>query len=118
MRRIRDNRLLFNMYSIYTYLVYIPVFSISTTFCGLGGAMLSVIFNEKTGNMLPVLWGRINTWAIPMCVIVEGRNNVVKKQSYIVIANHMSHTDTFLIYGWLPVDIRWVIKSQLRKVPV
>lgn len=118
MHRMRDNLILLKLYSIYRYLIFIPVFGFFTAFFGLTGALLTVPFGERIGNMPPVLWGRINAMFVPMTVKVEGRDNVIKNQSYIVVANHMSHLDTFLIYGWLPVDIRWVIKIQLRHVPV
>lgn len=118
MRKTRDNLILFNIYRIYKFIFYIPFFAFMTTLCGLGGALFSVIFNETIGNMLPIVWGRLNILAIPAFVKVEGKQNVEKKQSYIVVANHISQADTFLIYGWLPVDFRWVMKSELRKVPV
>ncbi|MCU0848433.1 MAG: 1-acyl-sn-glycerol-3-phosphate acyltransferase [Spirochaetes bacterium] len=49
---------------------------------------------------------------------VTGRENIVKGRSYVVIANHQSHYDILVLYGWLGINIKWVIKSELRKVPV
>jgi 1-acyl-sn-glycerol-3-phosphate acyltransferase len=53
-----------------------------------------------------------------MTVSVTGRENIDPKQSYIIAANHQSQYDIFAIYGWLPIDFRWVMKIELRKVPI
>lgn len=118
MHRLRDNRILLNLYAVYRYLVFLPLFGFFTMSVGLLSALFSVIFGESIGNKPPILWGRLNAAFVPMLVKVEGRENIMKNQSYIVVANHMSHVDTFIIYGWLPVDIRWVMKNELRKAPV
>ncbi len=39
------------------------------------------------------------------------------EQSYIVVANHISHFDILALFGWLDLDIKWVMKQELRKVP-
>jgi 1-acyl-sn-glycerol-3-phosphate acyltransferase len=55
---------------------------------------------------------------ITLCrVNVAGRENLDKKQSYIFISNHQSAYDIFLIYGYLGVPIKWVMKQSLRKLP-
>jgi len=119
MHRLRDNRFLLGLYGVfYRYVVFFPLFAFFTSFFGFTGAFLSVLFGESIGNKPPILWGRLSALAVPMSVKIEGGENIDREQSYIVVANHMSHLDTFLIYGWLPVDIRWVIKSQLRNTPV
>jgi 1-acyl-sn-glycerol-3-phosphate acyltransferase len=53
-----------------------------------------------------------------MLVTVLGREHIEKKKSYIVVSNHQSHYDIFVLYGWLGIDLKWVIKKELRKVPV
>jgi 1-acyl-sn-glycerol-3-phosphate acyltransferase len=36
----------------------------------------------------------------------------------VIVANHQSHYDIFLLYGWLGVDFKWVMKQELRKAPM
>ncbi len=55
-------------------------------------------------------------WVTPMRVSVEGRENLDPKQSYVLVSNHQSQYDIFLLYGWLGVDFKWVMKKELRKV--
>ena len=38
-------------------------------------------------------------------------------QSYVFVSNHQSMFDVWLIYGWLPVIFKWLMKAELRKVP-
>jgi 1-acyl-sn-glycerol-3-phosphate acyltransferase len=34
-----------------------------------------------------------------------------------VVCNHQSQYDIFLVYGWLKLDLKWVLKAELRKAP-
>jgi len=52
-----------------------------------------------------------------MIVKVEGREYIRKNTSYVVISNHQSVYDIFLIYGWIGIDIKWVMKKELGKLP-
>ncbi len=38
-------------------------------------------------------------------------------RAYVVVANHESTADPFLL-SWLPWDMRWVVKEELFKIPV
>jgi 1-acyl-sn-glycerol-3-phosphate acyltransferase len=53
-----------------------------------------------------------------MDVTVEGAQHVDAGRSHVVVANHQSQFDILVIYGWLGIDFRWVMKQELRKVPV
>jgi 1-acyl-sn-glycerol-3-phosphate acyltransferase len=35
----------------------------------------------------------------------------------VVVSNHQSQYDILLIYGWLKLDLKWVMKKELRKIP-
>ncbi len=52
-----------------------------------------------------------------MLVKVHGRENINPQQSYVIVSNHQSHYDVFVLYGWLGIDFKWVMKQELRKVP-
>lgn len=60
----------------------------------------------------------MNSYITPMLVKVIGKENIDKKQSYIIVSNHQSHYDVFVVYGWIGVDIKWVMKQELRSIPV
>jgi len=50
-------------------------------------------------------------------VTVEDKQNANRKRSYVVVSNHQSLYDIIVIYGWLELDLKWVMKQELRKVP-
>jgi len=51
-----------------------------------------------------------------MLVRVTGREHLDPSQSYVVISNHQSHFDILVLYGWLGIDFRWVMKQELRSI--
>jgi 1-acyl-sn-glycerol-3-phosphate acyltransferase len=52
-----------------------------------------------------------------MLVQVSGRENIDRRQSYVIVSNHQSHYDVFVLYGWLGIDFKWIMKKELRKIP-
>jgi 1-acyl-sn-glycerol-3-phosphate acyltransferase len=52
-----------------------------------------------------------------MTVEIHGAEKVDPHQSYVIVANHQSLLDIYLLYG-LGMDIKWVMKKELRSVPV
>lgn len=52
-----------------------------------------------------------------MPVKVSGRDNIDPEQSYVVVANHQSFYDVFVLYGFLGIDFKWVMKQEMRSIP-
>jgi 1-acyl-sn-glycerol-3-phosphate acyltransferase len=50
-------------------------------------------------------------------VALRGRENIETGRSYVIIANHQSGFDIWVIYGWLWIDFKWVMKRELARVP-
>lgn len=111
-------RLLFVLYQPYKWLFFLPFLFVNTIFFGILAVIVSTLFNQKIGSYIGgVIWSRLNSFLTPMFAEVEGRDNVNPKQSYVVVSNHQSVYDIFLIYGWLGIDIKWIMKKELRKIP-
>jgi len=51
-------------------------------------------------------------------VKIKGREHINRKQSYVFAANHQGAFDIFLIYGFLGVPIKWVMKAGIGKIPL
>ncbi len=106
------------LYLPYRWLFYIPFFFINTLFFGTLAVLMSLLFNARIGSYFGgVLWARFNSLLVPMLPSVTGREHIDPKTSYVVLANHQSMYDIFLLYGWIGIDIKWVMKKELRKVP-
>ncbi len=112
------SNLLYGLYQPYKWLILIPFMFINTLIFGIIAVLLSILINQKIGSYFGgVIWSRVNALATPMLVRVTGRNNIRKDTSYVIVANHQSYYDIFLIYGWLGIDIKWVMKKELARIP-
>lgn len=105
------------VYQPYKWLVFLPTVLISTNLVTVCIAIATSLGFTKRLWILPMIWARINTWVTPVKVTVAGRENIKPGQSYVVVANHLSHFDILAVYGWLGIDFRWVMKQELRRVP-
>ncbi len=115
---MRDNTILYNLYQVYKYLVFFPLLGMFITLDFIVIFIFLFIANERFVQIAGVVWARFNSFITPMFVKVIGTENIDGNQSYVVVANHESQYDIFVVYGWLPIDFRWVMKMELRKVPI
>jgi 1-acyl-sn-glycerol-3-phosphate acyltransferase len=106
------------LYQPYKWLVVGPALVASTlVFGGLAVALSRVLTPRRVGALCGVPWARLNARITPMAVEVVGRSHLDRGRSYVVVSNHQSLYDILLVYGWLGVDFRWVMKAELRKIP-
>jgi 1-acyl-sn-glycerol-3-phosphate acyltransferase len=111
-------KLLYIVYQPYKWLFFIPFLALNTVLFGIIAVLVSWLVNQRIGSYFGgVVWSRLNAILTPMLVKVEGRDHIDDKTSYVVISNHQSLYDIFLIYGWLGIDIKWVMKKELGKIP-
>jgi 1-acyl-sn-glycerol-3-phosphate acyltransferase len=71
-----------------------------------------------TYRYLALLWARINLTLSGVRVRVIGKEKVDRNKSYIVMANHQSNFDVLALATRLPLQLRWVAKRELLKVPI
>ncbi|MDR1938221.1 MAG: 1-acyl-sn-glycerol-3-phosphate acyltransferase [Tannerellaceae bacterium] len=106
------------LYVLYFWLVCAPVFALLTVLTALttlGGCLLG---GERVFAYYPgMIWSRLTCWLALCPVKVRGREYLNRKQSYVFVSNHQGAFDIFLIYGFLGVSIKWVMKAGLRKIP-
>lgn len=105
-------------YQFHKWLIFVPILAFSTFFFGsLAVALCTVLPAKLVSRICGATWARLNSWLTPMVVTVIGQEHINEDQSYVVVSNHQSHFDIFVLYGWLTVDFKWVMKAELRKVP-
>jgi len=49
---------------------------------------------------------------------IKGKEKIEKGRTYIVMSNHQSLVDVWALIGKLPLQLRWTIKSEVKKMPV
>jgi len=116
--KIRNNPLLHNMYKAYKFLVFFPLLGMFITAEFIIIFIFLFVASQRFVQIAGVVWARFNSFITPMDVEVFGRENIDPARSYVVVGNHQSQYDIFVVYGWLPIDFRWVMKAELRKVPI
>lgn len=106
------------VYFPYKWLILFPLLIINALIFGMIAVVVSSIVNQRVGGYYGgVVWSRFNAFITPMFVRVNGKENIQKGVSYIVVPNHQSLYDIFLLYGWLGIDIKWIMKKEIRKLP-
>jgi 1-acyl-sn-glycerol-3-phosphate acyltransferase len=106
------------LYQPYKYLIFAPLVGLVTAVLAIAAFCLSFVLPSRiVGSLTAVPWARTLAALTPMRVRVEGRENIDPQQSYVLASNHQSQYDIFVLYGWLGVDFRWVMKKELRSVP-
>ena len=110
------SRLLFFLYS---WLVFVPLMAATTLVCGVLCLMLVPFLPaDRVARYTAVPWAKLCLLYSGVRVDIYGRHNLQPGQSYVVVANHLSQFDIFVLYGYLGMDFRWVMKHELRKLPI
>ncbi len=107
------------LYTLYVWILFIPLSVLSTVFFGLVCLLVAPALGpRRTSRLTAVPWARLGLLLSGIRVELEGMDRIRPGQSYVVVANHLSHLDIWVLYGYLGLDIRWVAKQELRRVPV
>lgn len=106
------------LYILYTWLLFVPVFLVLTLITALVTIIGCLLGGEKLFAYYPgMIWSRITCWLALCPVKIKGRENIDRKKSYVFVANHQGAFDIFMIYGFLRVPIKWVMKAGIEKIP-
>ena len=109
------------IYRLYQLLVLLPVLILSTAIicssitiiCTIGPRRWRIPFV----NVMSHVWGRIIIcWSL-LPVTIKGKENLIKGESCIIVANHESCYDIFLLIGYLDMTMRWMMKASLMRIP-
>lgn len=107
------------LFVIYQFLIAYPLLMIITPLVALATIILSPVFPNNSVSYFPARWwGRVICALFWVKVKFTGFENVDSGRSFIVAANHQSMFDIFIIYGWLPHYFKWIMKAELRKIPL
>lgn len=106
-------------YTPWKWLIVIPGLALNTLVSG-GLCLFLLLFlpPHHVNRIVPMWWARINLALIPATITVRGREHIEPGQSYILAVNHLSHIDILMLYAQPDFDLRFVMKKELRKVPV
>lgn len=104
-------------YWLWQYLVAWPLLLVLTIFTAVFTVCTVHWRNAEFVHKVQQFWSCSFFWLMFLPVSIDGEEHIQKGQSYVFVSNHQSMFDVWLIYGWLPVIFKWLMKAELRKVP-
>ncbi|CAI2718854.1 lysophospholipid acyltransferase family protein [Nitrospina watsonii] len=75
---------------------------------------------DRSGDLshrISSFWGRLLCRLNGIRVEVEGLEHIRPDRAQILIANHQGFFDIFGLSGYLPIQLRWVAKASLFRIP-
>ncbi|MGC8964734.1 MAG: lysophospholipid acyltransferase family protein [Brevinematia bacterium] len=100
---------------IYTFIVLLILIPFAVIL-SLAGIILS-IFSKKTAHYAEKIFFNIILLLTFTNVKIYGLENIDKKKNYIIVANHQSAFDIIVLSAKLPLQIRWVSKESIFRIP-
>ena len=106
------------VYLVYLWLIFLPIFLVLTILTAVTTIAGCLLGGERVFSYYPgMIWSRLTCYLALCPITVKGRENIDRKRSYVFVANHQGAFDIFLIYGFLGVPIKWVMKAGIGKIP-
>ncbi len=105
-------------YQPYKWIIVIPFLLMNTFVMGLICIVTGILFKQDAVHIIAVLWSKLCCTIAPVKVIIRGKNNYRKNNSYVIVANHQSMADIPALHGYLGLKIRWIMKNELRQIPI
>lgn len=107
------------LYKIYQLVVCLPLLGLSTLLT----ALLTIVgctFGKASfwAYWPPCIWSRLMCRIPLLLVEVVGSEKLQKDTSYVFVSNHQGPYDIFLVYGYLGHSFRWLMKKELRSIPL
>ena len=110
-------KILLPIYILYQYLIAWPLLLFLTIFT----ALFTICFvhwrNAEFVHREQQFWSRAFYRLMFLPISVDGAEHIQPNQSYVFVSNHQSMFDVWLIYGWLPVVFKWLMKAEIRRIP-
>jgi 1-acyl-sn-glycerol-3-phosphate acyltransferase len=109
------------------YPLYLPLwllfFATTTAFFAIIVILMSFIPGVDTNNrfgyfVFARFWAWLNLGLTGTRVSMHGKEKIDRSRSYIVMSNHQSHFDVLALIAHIPLQLRWVMKIELRPIPI
>lgn len=107
------------LYIIYEICIALPIILVATILTALTTTVGGVLGNQDFWGYYPgMIWSRIICMVLFLPVKVKGKENITNGKAYIIVANHQSIFDVFMIYGYLGIKFKWLMKKELAQIPL
>jgi 1-acyl-sn-glycerol-3-phosphate acyltransferase len=76
---------------------------------------------DKKGNTVHYIgkfWSLLNIFLSGTRLTIRGKEKINTNLTHIVMSNHQSLFDVWALIGKIPLQIRWIVKDEIRKIPI
>lgn len=89
-----------------------------TLLCAIVGIVATLMTGRTTMiDRLGPWWGRMVLAVCGVQVDVAGIEHIDRRRSYVLISNHLSNFDVWATFAALPLNLRFVAKQELTRLP-
>ncbi len=107
------------MSRIYSYIYILVLFFITLISVILCISVYYITKNPSKANVVASLWGRMLTKAAFAKVeVIKKFSHDEGNENYVLMANHQSAFDIFILYGYLPFDFTFLSKKEVFQIPL
>lgn len=107
------------IFVVYQFLIAYPLLLVLTPLTAIFTIILSPLFPNSQLSYYPARWwGKAFCYLMFVRVKVSGLEQLDPQKSYVIACNHQSMYDIFVVYGWLPMIFKWIMKAELRRIPL
>ena len=104
--------------NLYKWFIIFPALLMTTIIIGSCIVVISIFgFPAACSQKLASFWATINAKVCLIQLEITGLKNLRDNQCYILVANHLSLIDIYILYGFLGKNLKWVMKKELRYIP-
>ena len=113
------NRFVKTAYQPYKWIIAIPMIFFLTMILGILCIIAAVLSRKKDrANTVAVVWAKLCCIMVPLRIKLAGQDNYDPATAYVVVSNHQSMADIPVVHASLGLNIKWVMKKELRRVPI
>lgn len=97
------------------------LFSVVVNTAVLGTLVIISSLFDRRGNFIHYIgrfWSLLNLFLSGTRVKIHGKEKIEKGRTYIVMSNHQSLFDVWALIGKIPLQLRWIVKMEIRNVPI
>jgi len=105
-------------WQLYVWLVFLPLVVLWTVIMATLVILTAIFISKEKASKYPsAVWAKVCAWLTPALVTVKGREHLTDGQAFVVVSNHQSQYDILLLYGWIGLSVKWIMKKEIRKIP-
>ena len=76
---------------------------------------------DRDGNVVHYIgkfWSLLNIYLSGTRICIRGKEKIERGGNYIVMSNHQSLFDVWGLIAKIPLQLRWIIKADIKKIPI